>query len=75
MREVDGMKVAFVTHDVYFAGLATPSMYSTAKATGADIVFLLAAGKTEADLSDDDIRTALKAGMATAEAGEGNGRG
>lgn len=56
MREVDGMKVAFVQSESYFSGLHTPSMYSTSKATGADIVVLLATGKTESDITDDDIR-------------------
>jgi hypothetical protein len=56
MREVDGMKVAFVQSESYFAGFHTPSMHSTSKATGADVVFLLAPGKSESDLSDDDIR-------------------
>ena len=54
MRTVNGMKVAFVSSESYFQGMHTPSMCSTAKDTGADIVLLLAEGKTEADLSDDE---------------------
>lgn len=59
MRFVDGLKVAFVSSEVYFQGLHTPSMYSTAKKEGADVVFLLAPGKTEDDLTDEAIRDAL----------------
>jgi hypothetical protein len=60
MREVDGKKVAFVEHASYFAGFGTPSMHSTSKETGAEMVILLAPGKTEADVSDDDIRNLLQ---------------
>ena len=59
MREIDGMKIAFVTSEVYFDGLHTPSMYSTSRETGAHVVFLLAPGKTEADVSDEAIRDML----------------
>lgn len=61
LREVDGMKIGFVQSESYFEGLHTPSMYSTSKATGANMVILLAPGKTEADVSDDDIRELLGA--------------
>lgn len=57
MRVVDGKKVSFVTSESYFESIWSPSMYSTAKETGADVVFLLAPGKTGDDLSDDEIRT------------------
>lgn len=60
MREVDGIKVAFVGEESYFESLLTPSMYSTARDTGADVVILLASGKQESDLADDDIRVALE---------------
>lgn len=61
MREVDGLRVAFVEHDSYFESFTTPSMGSTARATGAQAVFLLGPGKTAADVTDDDIRAALGA--------------
>lgn len=61
MREVDGLKIAFVGAESYFASLYTPSMYSTARDTGADVVLLLAEGKTEADVTDEDIRSILSA--------------
>lgn len=67
MREVDGLKIAFVTSESYFEGFDTPSMGSTAKATGADIVILLAEGKTEADVTDEDVRDVLKAAMSAEE--------
>ena len=67
MREVDGIKVAFVQSESYFEGLHTPSMYSTSKTTGADMVLLLAPGKAESDLSDDDIRGLLAALMSAEE--------
>lgn len=60
VREVDGIRVAFVASKGYFASLATQSMVSTARDTGADLVLLLAPGKTEADLSDDEIRALLE---------------
>jgi hypothetical protein len=60
MREVDGKKVAFVSSESYFESFTTPSMHSTAKETGADIVLLLAEGKTESDISDDEIRALLQ---------------
>lgn len=59
MREVDGIKVAFVSSESYFEGFHTPSMYSTQKETGADMVLLLAEGKTPDDVSDDAIRELL----------------
>ena len=55
MRTVNGLKVAFVSSESYFQGLHTPSMASTAKETGADVVMLVAEGKTEDDLSDEEI--------------------
>jgi hypothetical protein len=58
-REVDGLKIAFVHSESYFSGMLTPSMYSTHKATGADVVILLAEGKTYADVSDDAVREIL----------------
>jgi hypothetical protein len=61
MREVDGKKVAFVDWETYTSSMFSPSMYSTARDTGADIVFLLAPGATEANLSDDEIRGLLQA--------------
>lgn len=61
MRELDGMKIAFVSSESYFESMFTPSMYSTAKETKADMVLLLAPGKTEADITDDDIRKMLTA--------------
>ena len=65
MREVDGKKVAFVSSETYFASYFTPSMYSTTKATGADITMLLAPGVKEGDLSDDQIRELLAAAYQT----------
>lgn len=59
MRTANGLKVAFVSSENYFQGLHTPSMVSTAKETGADVVLLLAEGKTEADLPDDEIAELL----------------
>lgn len=59
MREVDGVKVGFVTSEVYFDGFHTPSMHSTAKQTGADVVFLLAPGKSSEDVSDECVREML----------------
>ena len=59
MRVVDGKKVAFVASESYFKGFHTASMASTAKENGADLVLLLAEGKTEADITDDDIRKIL----------------
>lgn len=56
MREVDGIKVEFVTSEVYFEGLHTPSMISTARATGADVIFLLGTGKVGDDISDETVR-------------------
>lgn len=69
MREVDGKKIAFVTHDVYFAGAYTPSMYSTARDTGADVVLLLGPNKTGDDLTDDEIRELLAISGHHAESG------
>ncbi|GAB2620282.1 hypothetical protein [Novilysobacter erysipheiresistens] len=59
MREIDGLKIAFVGSDSYFESLTTPSMVSTARRTGADVTMLLAPGKTEDDLSDDDLRAII----------------
>lgn len=59
MRIVDGLKIGFVHSEEYFESFATPSMGSTARTTGADVVFLLAPNKTEEDLTDDDIRDIL----------------
>jgi hypothetical protein len=61
VKLVDGIRVEFVTSENYFSCIiGTPSMSRTARLTGADIVLLLAPGKTEADLSDDDIRAVLQ---------------
>ena len=60
MRTVDGIKVAFVEHDVYFKSLYTPSMYSTARDEEADVCMLLAPGKTEADITDEEVRALLE---------------
>lgn len=70
MRTVNGLKVAFASSESYFQGLHTPSMASIAKHTGADVVMLLAEGKTEADLSDDEIAGLLGL-MKFASHGEG----
>lgn len=59
MREVDGLKIAFVSSESYFEGFHTPSMGSTQKATGADMVLLLSPGKAESDITDDMIRALL----------------
>ncbi|HZF98299.1 MAG TPA: hypothetical protein VEY92_08665 [Pseudoxanthomonas sp.] len=59
MREVDGLKIAFVSSESYFEGFHTPSMVSTQKATGADMVLLLSPGKVESDITDDMIRALL----------------
>ena len=67
MREVDGLKVGFVTSEVYFEGFHTPSMGSTARATGADVVFLLAPGKTGDDISDEMVREMLALAKPDAE--------
>lgn len=61
MREVDGIKVAFADHDAYFSGFSSPSMGQIAKETGADVVLLLAPGKTSDDLSDEEISALLQA--------------
>lgn len=61
MREVDGVKVAFVAWDLYMEGLHTPSMYSTTRDTGAQAVFLLAPDVREEDVTDDAIREMLAA--------------
>lgn len=68
MREVDGVKIAFVASEPYFASLYTPSMYSTARSTGADLVMLLAPGKTGDDLTDDDLRAFIKTAREAAAA-------
>ena len=62
MRVVDGVKVAFVEAGTYFEGLHTPSMVSTALATGADVVFLLGDSETESGITDETIRSWLRAG-------------
>jgi len=67
MRKVDGLKVGFVTSEVYFEGLHTPSMHSTANRTGADAVFLLAPGKTGDDVSDEMVREMLALAKPDAE--------
>lgn len=59
MREVDGLKIDFVTHDAYFESIASPSMFNIAKETGADVVLLLGPGKTEKTISDEYIRALL----------------
>lgn len=61
MRELDGLKVAFCEHESYFSGFTTPSMYSTSKATGADIVFLLGPGVKPEEVSDEELLRALGA--------------
>jgi len=60
VREVNGMKVSFISHEEYFAGFHSASMYSVAKQTGANVVLLLGPGKLPEDLSDDDIRRTLQ---------------
>lgn len=60
LREVDGWKIAFADNDDYFRSLGTPSMTSIARGTGADMVILLAPGKTGDDISDDEIRELRK---------------
>ena len=55
MRTVNGRKVVFIESAAYFATFGKPSMRSVAKETGADIVLLLADGKTEADVTDEEI--------------------
>ena len=55
MRTVNGVKVAFIESAAYFATFGKPSMHSVAKETGADIVLLLSEGKTEADVTDEEI--------------------
>lgn len=62
MREVDGIKIAFVTTESYFEGFHTDGMWRTAKKTGADVVILLAPEKVESDLTDDQIRDCLNVG-------------
>lgn len=59
MREIDGLKVAFIEHDDYFAGFHTDSMHRRQRKTGADIVLLLAEGKSESDVTDEEIRALL----------------
>ena len=71
MREVDGKKVAFVNSEDYFASLYTSSMHSTAKETGADVVFLLAEGITEADVTDAEVRDWLTAAISANEVSRG----
>ena len=66
MRTVNGVKVAFIESAAYFATFGKPSMRSVAKETGADIVLLLADGKTEADVTDEEIRDVLN-GIADAK--------
>lgn len=65
MRDIDGVKVAFVSHEVYFESLMSPSMVSTHRATGADIVLMLAPGKTRDDVSDDSLRELIASAKAT----------
>lgn len=60
LREVDGMKVAFVEWGLYTQSMFTPSMVSTARATGADVTFLLAPDLKAEDVTDDEIRNLLK---------------
>lgn len=59
VREVDGLKVAFVSSESYFQGFGAPSMVSTARATGADIVILLAPSVSGDSLTDNEIRALL----------------
>lgn len=65
VREVDGIKVSFCEHATYFESFVSPSMHSTAKATGADLVFLLAEGVKADELTDDEIRVFIAAAQAT----------
>lgn len=58
-RVVDGIKVAFVDSETYFASLFTPSMVSTARETGAEVVLLLAPGVSPDAMTDEEIRALL----------------
>ncbi|KAF1706243.1 hypothetical protein [Pseudoxanthomonas sacheonensis] len=69
MRTVDGYTVAFVDSESYFQGFHTPSMVSTSRETGADIVLLLAPGKSGDDVPDDEIRKVISAAELTAKPG------
>lgn len=60
IRRIDGRTVALTDSETYFEGFHTPGMYQIAKATGADMVLLLAHGKTADDITDDEIREHLK---------------
>lgn len=59
VRIVDGVKVAFVDSETYFAGLHTTSMVSTARETGAEVVLLLAPGASPDAMTDEEIRALL----------------
>lgn len=75
MRVIDGLKIAFVSSESYFKGLHTPSMYSTSRETGANVVLLLAPGVTEDSLTDERIREMLGAVLDKDEHGEGGNHG
>ena len=60
VREVSGLKVAAIEHEEYFKGFGTASMYSVSKETGADVVLLLAEGKTFDQLTDEEIAKQLR---------------
>lgn len=66
LREVDGIKVAFVSSESYFQGFHTPSMHSTAKSTGANMVILLAPGVDSDSVTDEQIRSMLGAELTEA---------
>ena len=61
MREIDELKVVFLDGDIYFSGLNTPSVFGTIKETDANFALVLSPGVKEADVSDQDIRDAIKA--------------
>ena len=75
LREVDGLKVAFVRHEDYFDSLMSPSMGSVRRDPGADVVMLLGPGKTGDDLSDDYIRGVLGLAAQSREARQALGGG
>lgn len=55
VRVVNGLKVAFVEEGEYFKSFSTPSMYSTARKTGADVVVMLSEGVTAESLTDEEL--------------------
>jgi hypothetical protein len=61
VRVVDGIKVGFCEHESYFSSFTTPSMHSTHRETGAEVVLLLAPGVKPEDLTDEQIRKTISA--------------